>query len=249
MICIYIFYPILFLVFVCEREQYSIRQRRGVPHNGLLRLLYFLHATGVYNAIAWFFLFLAINVGLFFFWYVLSSTHHGSYNEWNFVVKGMFWRLLPFAMMVFCWAVTAFFLWKVQLYRILPREWLSFPLFCFAIIVLIFYYALMIALSWNSADSAKMLSILFSPFPIIVGVEEGTMAQYFLGVIGSLVLVILSSERIFNSFEQLSPYDAPKVLSEEELREAIGQAGCENPGEAMPQVIEPEIIEVEIAQG
>jgi hypothetical protein len=214
--CIYLFYPILFLINICEREQYSIRQRRLVPRNGLLRFLYFLHATGVANAILWYLLFLIAGVFLFFVWYFLVSGD--GYHEFGFFVKDILWRFPAFAIMVYCWAVTMFGVWKLFLHRILPREWLSFPLFCFGIICFIFYCVAMMAFPYSSRET---ISILFAIFPIVIFEDKGVMAQYFFGITGAAIITVVSAPMIFNAYHALSPCDAPKILSETELQEMI----------------------------
>jgi len=214
--CIFIFYPIIFLINICEREKYSIRQRRFVPRNRLLRFLYFLHATGVANAILWYLLFLIASMLLFFAWRIIVSINDG-YHEYGMFVKDIFWRLLAFAIMVYCWTVATFGLWKLFLYRILPREWLSFPLFCFGIICFIFYCVAMAAFYIHD----NLVSMLFAIFPIVVFEEKGVMTQYFFGVIGMIVLAIISIGMSVNAYNALSPYDTPKILSESELQEIV----------------------------
>ena len=214
--CIFVIYPILFLINICEREQYSIRQRRLVPRIGLLRFLYFLHATGVANAILWYFLFLLANLGLFFVWYGTVSAVDG-YHEYRYVVENVFWSLIAFPIMVYCWALVAFGVWKLFLHRILPREWLSFPLFCFAIIVFVFYVVAMITFGF----SETIISMFFAIFPIVIFVEEGIIVQYIFGVLGMILLTIISAPMILTAYQDLSRYDAPKILTEAELREMV----------------------------
>ena len=224
MACIYVCYPIFFLIFICEREKYSIRQRRGVPRNGLLRLVHFLHATGVSNAILWYFLFIVVNTALFIFWYFLVGTMNGGYNMNEETVKEVFWRLIPFSMMVFCWAILFALLWKFQLRRILPREWLSFPLLCFGIIVFIFYCACMAAMPYGSHEA---VSIMFSVFPIVIFEKQGVMLQYFFGIVGMVVFMSLSGAEIADAVARLSPYEGAKVLTDAELQEAVQKANRE----------------------
>ena len=242
MVCIYIFYPIFFLIFICEREKYSIRQRRLVPRNRALRLLYFLHATGVSNAIAWYFLFIIVNVGIFLFWYILASCHiDGSYNSWNEAVKEIFWRFIPFGMMVFCWAI----LCEAQLKRFLPREWLSFPLLCFGVIVFIFCIVCMEAMPYSSRES---LGMMFSVFPIVMFEEMGTKLQYFFGIVGTAIFITISAEKILDAFESLSRYEGAKVLTEAELQEAVRQATRETPAKPITddELIASEFVAPEI---
>ena len=223
MVCIYIFYPILFLIFICEREKYSIRQRRLVPRNGFLRFLYFLHATGVSNAILWYFLFIVVNIGLFIFWFLLAGTS-GGYNMHEGAVKHVFWRLLPFGMMVFNWAVLFALLWKFQLSRIMPREWLSFPLLCFGIIVFIFYCACMAAIPYGSYEA---VSIMFSVFPVVIFEDTGVMLQYFFGIVGVIVFMTLSGAEIADASARFHPYEGAKILTDAELQEAVQKANRE----------------------
>ena len=226
MICIGFFYPILFLIFICEREKYSIRQRRSVPRNGLLRLLYFIHATGVYNAILWYFLFLVASIVLFGVLYFLVSYHKSSgfIDTWDFGIKEVCWRYISFDMMVFSWAVAAFYFWKIGLNRFLSREWLSFPLLCFGVIASIFYYVVGAVLPYRSME---MISIIFSIFPVIVGNEAGTKLQYFFGIVGVIIFMSLSGIGIADAVARLSPYEGTKVLTEAELQEAVQKANRE----------------------
>jgi len=226
MICIGFFYPILFLIFICEREKYSIRQRRAVPRNSLLRFLYFIHATGVYNAILWYFLFLVANIFLFGILYFLVSYHKSSdfIDTWDFGIKTTYWVFLSFSIMVFCWAVAAFYLWKACLNRFLPREWLSFPLLCFGVIASIFYYVVAAVMSYSSME---MVSVLFSIFPIIVGHETGTKIQYFFGIVGVIIFMTLSGIGIANAYARLSPYEGAKIFTEAELQEAVQKVNRE----------------------
>ncbi|MCL2622857.1 MAG: hypothetical protein FWD31_04235, partial [Planctomycetaceae bacterium] len=50
----YFFIPYAILIGVCEREQYTIRQRLRIPKRLIGRLLLFPFGTGVFNAIVWF---------------------------------------------------------------------------------------------------------------------------------------------------------------------------------------------------
>jgi len=217
--CIFVLYPIIFLINICEREQYSIRQRRLVPRNSLLRFLYFLHATGVANAILWYLLFLIASLFLFFVWYGFTSTYTSGYHEYKDVVNEMFWWLIAFAIMVFCWTFAAFGLWKLFLHRFLPREWLSFPLFCFAIICFIFYVVAQIAFGYTY--SHETVSMLFAIFPIVLFEENGVKVQYFFGVVGLFFLTLVTIGMSVKAWQALSPYDAPRILSEAELQEIV----------------------------
>ena len=217
--CIFIFYPIIFLINICEREQYSIRQRRLVPRIGPLRFLYFLHATGVANAILWYALFLIASLFMFFVWHGLASGD--GYHEYSYFINDMLWRLIAFAIMVWCWSIAVFGLWKLFLHRFLPREWLSFPLFCFAIICYIFYIVAMTAFGIFGSDGT--ISMLFAIFPIVIFEEHGVMVQYFFCVVGMVVLALPCLGFIVIAYQALSPYDAPKILTDSELREAVEQ--------------------------
>jgi len=225
--CIFVIYPIIFLINICEREQYSIRQRRLVSRIGLLRFLYFLHATGVANAILWYAFFLIANLFMFFVWYSLTYER-GGYHEYEMMVRETFWRLIAFAIMVYCWAIVFFGLWKLFLHRFLPREWLSFPLFCFAIICYVFYIVAMIAFDTYHDD--EIISMLFAIFPIVIFEENGTKLQYAFGIIGMILVSLPCLGYIVLAYQALSPYDAPKILSESELREAVEQT--QNDGRA-----------------
>ncbi|MCL2622225.1 MAG: hypothetical protein FWD31_01055, partial [Planctomycetaceae bacterium] len=218
---IFVLYPIIFLINICEREKYSIRQRRLVPRNSLLRFLYFLHATGVANAALWYFLFLLTSLFLFGVWYGFVSAYGSGYHEYKFVVTETFWRLIPFAMIIFLWAFAAFWLWKRFLHRFLPREWLSFPLFCFGIICFIFYIVAMTAFRPVLGYSNETVSLLFAIFPIVVFEESGVQLQYFFGVVGMFFLMFVTIGMSADAWQKLSPYDAPKILSDAELREAV----------------------------
>ncbi len=246
LICIYIFYPIIFLINICERDRYSVRQRRLVPRLGPLRFLYFLHATGVANAMLWYACFLIASIVLFFVCFVSVSAT--GYSDWSEIVKEVFWRVLAFAIMVYCWAVVFFTAWKFQFRNILPREWLSFPLFCFAIIVYIFYCVASLSFPY---DSGEIIGVMFSIFPIVIVHEHGVMAQYFFGVTGACILTVASGEMIGNAYNALSPYDGPKVLSDSELRKAIELAANADTPEhqdeqgdlSFGEMVEPEVVE------
>jgi hypothetical protein len=185
----------------------------------LLRLLYFLHATGVANAILWFFLFLIASLILFILWYGIVYAGDG-YFEYTEIVTNVFWRCLAFAIMVYCWAIASFGLWKLLLHRFLPREWLSFPLFCFGIICFVFYCVASAAFYMSS----EAISMMFAIFPIFIVGEQGVMVQYFLGILGMIFMTALSAPMIGNACLALSPYNAPKVLSEAELQEITQSA-------------------------
>ena len=218
--CIFVIYPIIFLINICEREQYSIRQRRLVSRNFLLRFLYFLHATGVANAILWYAFFLIASLCMFGVWHSLTYERGGGgYHEYRMVVHDMLWQLIAFAMMLYCWAITFFGLWKLFLHRFLPREWLSFPLFCFAIICFIFYVVAQNAFGYSYGHEA--VGLLFAIFPIVIFEENGTKLQYAFGVIGMILITLPCFWFIVVAYRRLSPYDVPNILSESELREAV----------------------------
>ena len=127
--------------------------------------------------------------------------------------------------MVFCWTFAAFGLWKLFLHRFLPREWLSFPLFCFAIICFIFYVVAQNAFGYSY--SHETVSMLFAIFPIVLFEENGVKLQYFFGVVGLFFLTLISIGMSVNAWNALSPYDAPKILSETELQKVIEKAKSE----------------------
>lgn len=109
---------------VCERETWEGRLRRSIPKSRLRRALVFPLFTGSINGLLWVFLWtfwLAVVNSIL----VLKSLNFqgtlvvNGYNPENLLFP---FRHLVFLMLVFDYSITAFFLWKVLLYRQIPRE-------------------------------------------------------------------------------------------------------------------------------
>ena len=63
--------------------------------------------------------------------------------------------------------------------------------------------------------------MFFAIFPIVIFVDEGVIVQDIFGVLGMILLTIISTPMILTAYQALSRYDAPKILTEAELREMV----------------------------
>jgi len=185
--CVFMFYPYLSLISICEREDWSIRQRIRLPESPFLRLLLFPFSTGVYNAICWHFCYLAVSAFFFAVAYTLSENYQFSNDFGEFVRQGL-WRLLSFSILMFDYTVTAFLLWKLVLHRWLSREKLAFSLFVFSaccLTVLVIF-----EMFWHREFDFNT-AMFFLP-TVLIGDgyhDAGVIFQYVLAIFWGLVLI------------------------------------------------------------
>lgn len=192
-------FPYLFLIFVCERVEYSARIRRTIPEDFQLRLLVFPFYTGAANAIAWCLLaFILELIGLGF---ITSNTSLRS---------SMFWITLnglSSGLLFFDYCVTALLLYNLVFYRSFPREMIWFPIFCFfAMMLVAFYLAIfMVRRVW---DFAEML--FFLPNPLCVDDNNFISMQLTLAVVWLIALMLPGLPWIVRHFAKFTPYDPTK---------------------------------------
>ena len=206
----YLFLPYVILIGICERENYTIRQRLRIPKSRFGRLLLFPFSTGVMNAIAWmigyllfmggFYLFLDYDESWWPWWQRTSTIDHGFVKE---VLK----ICVPFAILLFDYAVTAFLLWKIVLHRFISREWLAFGILGLSIG---FYLTIIVMELVNprgpGAFEIMMSTCFFLPVIIIPPIDVGdnlVFWQTFLAItwaIFVLAILVLPQMRAFRRF-------------------------------------------------
>lgn len=147
---------------VCERETWEGRLRRSIPHSILLRMLVFPFYTGSINGLLWCFLwtfFMTVAVSL----YTLSGTYFGGGDPPTML---FLFRMLAFLILVFCYSMTAFFLWKILLRRWIPREmiWTVTVTLIAAVSVGTVFLAFLTRTTFGNLENG----LLFAPNPFLI---------------------------------------------------------------------------------
>ena len=210
---VYLFLPYAVLIGICEREQYTIRQRLHIPRSTIGRLLLFPFGTGVYNAMAWFFGFLLFLV--VFYWFLDYTPNIGFYShviDHSFVEEVL--RIcVPFAILIFDYAVTAFLLWKLVLHRFISREWLAFGVFGLSIG---FYLTLFVVEMFGNYRWIQSMSSACFFLPVILpdigrGIYDTQLYQTFLAVTWGVFLFLIMLFFWLNAFFRFTRYQGSKL--------------------------------------
>ena len=212
----YLFLPYAILIGICEREQYTIRQRLRIPKSLFGRLLLFPFSTGVMNAVAWMVAYLLFLGGFYLFldydesWWPWWQRTYTIDREF---VKEVLKICVPFAILLFDYAVTAFLLWKIVLHRFISREWLAFGILGLSIG---FYLTIMVIQLFGFSRYSDIEELFKACFflPIILPpyVDEYIRFwQTFLAVIWAIFLLAILVPLQMRAFRRFVRYEGTQL--------------------------------------
>ncbi|MCL2118499.1 MAG: hypothetical protein FWH27_08750 [Planctomycetaceae bacterium] len=206
----YFFIPYAILIGICEREQYTIRQRLRIPKSFVGRLLVFPFGTGVFNAIAWFTGYLLFLAGFYLFldWAGGTIFKLGAIDQ-DFV-EHVLRICVPFSILLFDYAVTAFLLWKIVLHRFISREWLAFSILglSFGFYLTVIFMKRFSFYSYGTMfEACFFLPIILEPY----GRGELLTYQTLLAVIWGIVLLIILTPFWVSAFRRFTRYEGTQL--------------------------------------
>ena len=195
--------PCFFLIFVCEREEYSARIRRTIPRTIGRRLLSFPFYTGAANAMVW----SVGTIGVSFLIGLLATGRSdiiAGFYRWDRELL----NTASYNLLFFDYAATTLLLYNLVLYRWISREWnwtpvAGFFLFLAVATFLDVFFSPMIGMN----SIAKHLMVLpFLPIPV-GGTDKYITQQIVIGLVWLAVLTIVALpwlRRHFADFQSAS---------------------------------------------
>ncbi len=151
------FYPLVFLVFICERDHLTPRIRQTIPKTQFRRCLAFPFYTGAANAMVWAVLSLLFEGVILFVHQFLSKGFNVNWSG--------YWSSFAFGLIFFDYAATTLLLFPR---RSFSRQWNWLPLFgLYAGIVLLAIFGRIILSMFGIPDHAwgLLATQYFLPFP------------------------------------------------------------------------------------
>lgn len=191
--------PYFFLVFICERVEYSPRIRRTIPKLNVLRLLFFPFYTGAPNAMVWCMLL-----------FLLEIFSHGLISMDGRIVDSIWkpvWNGLSAGLLFFDYCATALLLYNLVFYRRYSRQMIWFPVFFGFVAVLVAFICILFS-SFSLWKYEDML--FFLPNPLCVDGETFIYRQLTLAVVWLIVLAIPGVPWIVQHFNQFQPFEEEK---------------------------------------
>lgn len=204
--------PYFFLVFICERVEYSLRIRRTIPKSNGLRLLFFPFYTGSPNAMVWcvfVFLLEILCLGL------LSKDSGARLLEQN--QNG-----LSAGLLFFDYCATALLLYNLIFYRRYSRQMIWFPVFIgFAAVLIAFICASFSGVPlWDYDDM-----LFFLPNPLCLSDDTFIKRQLALAVVWLIVLALPGVLWIAKHFNKFRSFDEEKEERQlEDIQDKPGEA-------------------------
>jgi len=182
---------VMLVMAVCERETWEGRLRRSIPSSLWGRIVVFPHYTGSVNGLLWCCLWTMFLIVFISFWELLSVHVTKSYFWDNPTELLWLFRQLIFLMLVFNYTMTAFFLWKVLLYRWVPREMIwTLALGLLAVVSFGTLFATyLIREQFHLSEIENGLLLAANPF--IVLLDEGFEYYQSVCAVGWMSLIIL----------------------------------------------------------
>ena len=177
------------------------------------RLLLFPFSTGVYNAFAWFFGYVLFLAGFYLFLdYGPNIGGISPVLDQSFVEQ-VLKSCVPFAILVFDYALTAFLLWKLVLHRYTSREWLAFGILGISIG---FYVVVILMETFDFVSYDFIQSLVSACFflPVILGgMSDGLTLIYqtLLGVMWGVFLCVIMGLLWRNAFRRFTPYQGEEL--------------------------------------
>ena len=211
----YLFLPYIILIGICEREQYTIRQRLRIPKSLLGRLLTFPFSTGAMNAIAW-----MIGYLLFLAGFYLFLEHGPSMGRYSSVfddgfVEEVLKVCVPFSILLFDYAVTAFLLWKIVLHRFISREWLAFGVLGLSFGFYLTVFAIDL-LGWGYRYRELFNACFFLPIILPPYVDDSSAFwQTFLAITWGIFLLAVLIPFQRNAFRRFTRYEGTQLSPQE----------------------------------
>ena len=176
---------------VCERETWEGRLRRSIPSSLWRRIMVFPHYTGSVNGLFWCLLWTLFLIVFLSISEILSVHASNSYFGQNAGVLLWLFRQLIFLMLVFDYAMTAFFLWKVLFYRWMSRE-MIWTLAC-GLLALVSFGTLFVTYLIRETVVLSEIEngVLLAANPFIAMLDEGFEYHQAVCAIGWMSLIIL----------------------------------------------------------
>ena len=233
--CTYFIMPYMVLIGLCERERYTIRQRLRIPKSIIGRMLLFPFGTGVYNAMACFLGYILF-LGTFYLFLEHGPTIGGisSVIDQSFVDQ-VLKVCVPFSIILFDYALTAFLLWKVALHRFISREWLAFGIMGLSV----GFYVMLFILEMFVSYSYQWIEGLFEScffLPIIIAItprhEHVLFYQLILGLFWGVILCAIMALPWLRAFGRFTRYQGTQLSPPEHRDHFETTAANASPGDA-----------------
>ena len=122
---------------------------------------------------------------------------------------------VPFSILIFTYAVTAYLLWKIVLHRFISREWLAFGVLGLSI----GFYLAIFVMSLFSLSGYREIEELFNAcffLPIVLASgprshEEMLFWQMFLAVTWAIFVLAVSTPFCVRTFRRFTRYEGTQL--------------------------------------
>ena len=199
--------PYLFLVFICERTEWSNRQRQQIPMSLVGRLMAFPFFSGVANAMVW-------SAGLVWCGILWLIVVDYCTNRSVSSSSGSLYGLFAFALFLFNYCATSLLICNLLLRKWIDRHWHWVPV-CVLIGTIIFvlfagfWFRMLSNESWQS-----FWKIPFLPYPWPTWDKDLAYWQYVIGEIWLAVLCVVGLPwvvKAFRKFRRACPDNTHRV--------------------------------------
>ena len=197
--------PCFFLIFICEREEYSARIRRTIPKSTVKRLLLFPFYTGAANAMVW-----SVGViGIGFAIGCLATGYSGliaGFYRWDRELVAT----ASFNLLFFDYAATMLLFYNLVLHRWISREWNWTPLVGFFVFlaVALFLETFFHSIAGMRPIIKQMMTLPILPIPV-GGSDTYVASQIVIGLVwltGLTITALPWLRRHFDDFRKDSHY-------------------------------------------